>query len=507
MNALSSFKISRIFWAIFALMACAVVQASDSLPIAAAAPGKPTMLIPLGSYDLSTLGYGLAEFFVSGTATSYQMLGTPSSDGQWTVTIDKTSPYISRILVAKPEPAKFNGTVVVEWMNVTGGTDTPVDWWTTHRELLRGGYAWVGVSAQSVGIEGGYAAISQGPMSPPSLKKVNPDRYGKLNHPGDAFSYDIYSQVGQLLHSSNAGGVLGSLAAKRIIAIGESQSAVYLTTYVNAIAPLAQAYDGYLIHSRFGISSRLDGAPMRGSSVVFPQNVRIRTDLRAPIIVVNTETDVIGGSLLGTHGARQPDTDRLRTWEIPGTSHADAYLVKVAGMDSGSVKPQVLAAALAPSTDFAGTKLSKPMNFNPAPHYVVEAALRSLDRWIAKQKAPPKAKPIQLSEAKSTGDVPTLAVDTHGNALGGIRTPWLDVPTALFSGKTEAGAPLQASLAGMGEPFDMAKLQQLYPGGKTEYLKKFEIALAATIKAGFILPDDRQEILDVAAAAYEDMLK
>ena len=43
---------------------------------------------------------------------------------------------------------------------------------------------------------------------------------------------------------------------------------------------------------------------------------------------------------------------------------------------------------------------------------------------------------------------------------------------------------------------------RLYPGGKKEYLKKFEASLASAIKAGFILPADRQEILDLAAIAY-----
>lgn len=58
-------------------------------------------------------------------------------------------------------------------------------------------------------------------------------------------------------------------------------------------------------------------------------------------------------------------------------------------------------------------------------------------------------------------------------------------------------------LFGVSEPFDRAKLATLYPGGKAEYLKRFSAALDSTVKAGFILPEDRQEILDVAAAAYD----
>ena len=47
---------------------------------------------------------------------------------------------------------RFNGTVVVEWLNVTGGADAGTDWMLGHNELIREGFVWVGVSAQKVGI-------------------------------------------------------------------------------------------------------------------------------------------------------------------------------------------------------------------------------------------------------------------------------------------------------------------------------------------------------------------
>jgi hypothetical protein len=45
-------------------------------------------------------------------------------------------------------------------------------------------------------------------------------------------------------------------------------------------------------------------------------------------------------------------------------------------------------------------------------------------------------------------------------------------------------------------------LDRLYPGGKKEYLKKFDASLGSVIKAGFILPADKREILDLAAITY-----
>jgi hypothetical protein len=100
------------------------------------------------------------------------------------------------------------------------------------------------------------------------------------------------------------------------------------------------------------------------------------------------------------------------------------------------------------------------------------------------------------------GKMPQLALDAHGMAKGGVRTPWVDVPAALLAGTGNTG-PMGAWLVGVGEPFDHARLDQLYPGGRRDYLRRFEAALAAAIEAGFILPEDRQEILDVAEASYK----
>ena len=92
--------------------------------------------------------------------------------------------FTTRVVVLRPsDPAKFISTLLVEWLNVTAGQDTPADWMVAHREMIRKGYAWVGVSAQKVGVEGGHAIMSQGVP----FKKANPARYGALSHPGDAY--------------------------------------------------------------------------------------------------------------------------------------------------------------------------------------------------------------------------------------------------------------------------------------------------------------------------------
>ena len=152
-------------------------------------PGTPfyTFL----NFDLADVGYEETEYFFSGTATSYVSTDELRTDGFWSVQKADLDSYKSRMVVLRPiDAADFNGTVVVEWFNVTGGIDAAPDMLQMHTELIREGYVWVGISAQFVGIEGG------GAFSLP-LKQVDPTRYASLSHPGDSFSYDIFSQGAQ----------------------------------------------------------------------------------------------------------------------------------------------------------------------------------------------------------------------------------------------------------------------------------------------------------------------
>src|SRR5262245_35944824 len=288
-------------------------------PQVVAVPGTPTLI--LSSFDLAPLGYVTEEFFISGTASSYKLAGPPSADGVWSAQPAAEAPFTTRIVVVRPSDSKkFNGTVVVEWLNVSVGADAGADWITTHREITRNGYAYVAVSAQKVGIDGGFSLT--GTSTP--LKKANPERYGRLVHPGDAFSYDMFSQAGSAVRATGNVRVLGPLVPQRVLAVGVSQSAMFLTTYVNAVDPLAKVYDGFLIHSRFGNAASLDNAVMTGGSGQ-PRVIKQRLDLRVPVITVIMETDLLDGNIAGYHAARQPDHARLRVREVARPSHADHF--------------------------------------------------------------------------------------------------------------------------------------------------------------------------------------
>jgi hypothetical protein len=327
------------------------------------------------------------------------------------------------------------------------------------------------------------------------LKKANPARYASLRHPGDAFAYDIYSQAGSAVRNTNGLSVLGPLVAKRVLATGGSQSAIFLTTYVNAIDPIAHVYDGYLIESRFGGAAAIDGSAVMSPRDV-PATARMRADLRVPVLTLVTETDVIGsGPLGGFFNARQLDTPRLRTWEIAGAAHVDAYKFFVADIDSGATPAAQLAAAYAA----AGTRV-KPLNLGPQDHYIELAALSSLDRWVRGGKPPPHAGSLKVVAGDKPGAPPRFVLDINGNAEGGVRSPWVDVPTARLSGLGGGNGP--AFLVGSTEPFGQAHLDRLYPAGKREYLRRFDGSLNSAIKSGFILLADAAEIRGLAAALY-----
>jgi len=449
-------------------------------------PGKPALL--LGAFDIASVGYVAEEFFISGTASSYSSAAELSPDGRWSVTPSGAADFTTRIVALTPaDRTRFNGTVLVEWLNVSGGIDAPAVWMMAHRELIRAGYGYVAVSAQRVGVEGGVNMMGLDM----SLKSQNQQRYSSLQHPGDAYSYDIFSQAGRVIGEE----VLRGLRAEHLIALGESQSALFLTTYINAVDPLAQVYDGFLVHSRFGPAAPLDGGSIFDAPEInTTQGIAFRSDLRVPLVTIITETDLFGGPRQGYHSARQPDNQRLRVWEIAGTAHADNYTIQVAPIDTGSAALADIVAAYAPTNVLMGQELDHCINFAPQHHYVLQAALSQLCDWVRTSWPPPSAAPLELS-----GGQPIL--DALGLTQGGVRTPWVDVPIARTSG-VGGDESAMSSIFGSGEQFDAATVRRLYPGGVTEYLERFTASLDSAIQSGFILAADRQEILDLAAATF-----
>jgi hypothetical protein len=411
--------------------------------------------------NLAANGYVEQEYFASGTASAFTANSSPSN-GRWTITPTTSAPYATRILVRRPaSPAHFNGTVLVEWMNVSAGESAP-DWDYLNPSLMKAGYAYVGVSAQALGVDGGKAILGQSGASSGGLVGEEPARYGTLHHPGDQYALDIYTQIGKALSGSKPV-ALGGLRPKHIVAVGESQSAFYLTTFADAIQPRTNIFDGIFIHSRGGGGAALNGTAI--TKTQGPTNLRIRTDLKVPVFMFETQTDLIA---LGYAPAQQPNTKRIRTWEVAGTSHADAYEV------GGAI------GLLGCTT---------PVNNGPQ-HNVVQAAFTAFNKWVDDGTPPPTPPRFRLSATAPAA----LALDSHGNVIGGVRTPAVDVPISTLSGAAPAGTNALCSLFGQSIPFTPAVLTSLYPT-RADYLTAYKASLAKSIAGGYILPADRATLL------------
>jgi hypothetical protein len=449
-------------------IAVALVAAACSIATPVTGPGTPT----LGTIDVAQVGYQKSEAFLTGSALSYSPTAPLTSDGKWTVAPDPTlAQFKTRMVTFRPvDPAKFSGTVIVEWLNVSAGADLATDWIMAHNEFVRRGDAYVGVTAQAVGVN--------------ALRTQQPDRYGTLVHPGDSYSYDIFTQAARAVRA-NPATVLGGLVPQRVIGAGESQSASRLVTYIDAIHPLVHVYDGFMVHSRSAGGARLTQAPL--PDVPVPSPVAIRNDLAQPVMVVEAEGDVINSNL----GARQPDTATFREWEMAGTSHADSYTISVGFTDigTGSGAVDMFAFMRAPQDVGCTNKL------NAGPHHwLLQSAYDALEQWVRDGTPPPVAPPLQVA---STSPV-VLVRDAQGNAVGGVRSPQVDAPVATLTG-INSGSGF-CILFGNTVPLTTTQLHTLYPS-HSSFVAKWTAAVSSAVDHGYILPEDAAELVAAAAGS------
>jgi hypothetical protein len=423
-------------------------------------PGESGLLSARPGPDLTAAGYVEHEYVARGTAVSYR--GDQPPDGRWTLQEDREASFATRVVVRRPEsPASFSGTVVAEWLNVSSGSDAAPDWTYLADEIVRRGHVWVGISAQHVGVEGGAAAVGIAGLAMEGLKAK--PRYAALFHPGDAFAYDIFSSVVDALDQDDC--CLSDLDLDALIAVGESQSAYALTTYVNGVHLLAGVFDGFLIHSRGGAAMPL-GEPLRGIDLAEFRNgepVRIRDDLDVPVIMVQTETDLTGR--LRYLAARQPDSAQVRLWEVAGTAHADRFQI-------GEFEELL--------------HCPRPVNRGQQA-YVVRSALRWLDGWARGGDPAPTAARLEVE-----GD--GFVRDEAGNTRGGVRTPVVDAPVEVLLGDTEPDASDICQLFGSTLPMDPELIRARY-ADRPAYLAAYAVATDAAIAAGFVLPEDREAVL------------
>ncbi len=408
-------------------------------------PGDPShdFIFSTSPMDLEGQGYIEEEFFIEGTANRYTRPGLETAD-----IVDGGHPYKTRFVVRRPtDPGRFNGTVVIEWNNVTAGRDLDIDWFQMGEHFMRGGYAWIGLSAQRVGVD--------------HLRGWSPTRYGSLDVTAggtidnDALSYDILSAVAAVVRNPGDADVLGGLEVERLFATGHSQSAGRLASYLNNVHPRDPVFDAVVVHGGGG---------------------RIRDDQAVKVWKLMAETDMRRRT-----GNRQPDTDTFRQWEVAGSSHVDVFF----GQESSKV------AALSDGRDPATAQLrdlscERPVYSRVPFRHVMHAAFDQLVRWVDDGTSPATAPSI---EAAPSGSATVFARDEHGNARGGIRLAAHAVPTATNTG-INSGSGF-CGLYGSHEPFDADTLAALYPS-HADYVAAVRAVVAENLAAGYIVEHDAE---------------
>lgn len=392
---------------------------------------------------LADKNYVEQEFFLEGTATSYQRTGEKIEDG---------IPYKTRMLVRRPKNAEdFNGTVLLEWQNVTAGYDLDALWSGFREDLTADGYIWIGVSAQRVGVN--------------QLRGWSPSRYGSLDVTNggkierDEVSWDIFGQAAQAIRSPEGTNPLPGFEVKEIIAEGASQSAGYLAPFYNNVMPLHSESIDLLLLSVGGGETR--------------------DDLDVPVFRTLTETDVLGRVRRGAEPT--PNTDKEREWEIAGTSHS-SYAGFVGRLDVAERDFSELPSM--PTCD------QPPYSRIPTDK-VYRAAYQHMVAWIRDGKAPPIAPIIDRAD----GD---LARDERGNATGGIQMAEHAAALALNTG-ANGGEARFCRLYGAHIPFSDETISELYPN-QDAYVAKIKSAVENNVNNGFILKADGEKTIAAAQA-------
>ena len=340
-------------------------------PIAAPdIPGTPShnYIFFASNHDLAAHGYVEEEFFIKGTAKTYNI--PPDQTDRHGK--DSGQPYLH---AHRGAPPRRSQTLQRHRAGGMGQCHQPV----RCRECLVLRLGTHDARRLCLGRRLGPDHRRRGAekMEPATLWRAGCRRDGRRHRSSggpdrDAMSYDIFSQVGEALRHPGSVDMLHGLKPKLFLAIGESQSAARLATYVNAIQPRPGSMTVSCCCRRWASASAAISS--------------------APVIKVNTEYDVLAGEAT----VRQPDTAKFRTWEVAGTSHVDQHLrasrEPLELRDNGvSLEANMAPLCAVPQI---GTRVPT--------SYVVASAFDKLAIWAAGGPPPPSA-PVSRSPRSTRG--------------------------------------------------------------------------------------------------------
>jgi hypothetical protein len=498
----------------FAASLAALLALLGTPPLSAATkvPGTRRLPITAESYpfgaadhtrvplDLAAIGYVEEEFLVAGTANVYDWPGA----GPATIRTANV-PYVTRVLIRRPaDRSRFSGNVVVEMLNPSNLFDLNLGWAISGRQMARHGDAWVGITAKPVAIEtlktfnaSRYAALAMAnPLPSTDPKNCATVAADSARTSENGLIWDIHTQVGAWLRSRTASNpLLYSVDAsaphpvQRLYGWGYSQTGSFLYTYINAIHPLVVKEDGRSMFDAYVVAMASGPSPINQCAEPIPAGDPRRTlrDVGVPVVRVMSQSDYLTGI-----AARRKDSDTppdlYRNYEIAGAAHAT---------------PDELNFAAAPADIEKGGRTVPPMACTEGPRSrfpnwpAFNAILRNLDAWVVAGTPAPQAEQILVVDGK-----PVL--DRFGNVVGGIRSPFVEVPTSTWFGNSTG--PSFCRIAGHEVPLDRALLRTLYPT-PDDYVRAVSASVARLVAEGFIVQEDGEQLIADARREAPELLK
>jgi Alpha/beta hydrolase domain len=446
--------------------------------------------------DLRKVGYVEDEYLVSGRANVYSW---PAPGPAVVRTPDV--PYTTRMLVRRPAKAsRFSGNVVVELLNPSNRFDLNIGWAMAHRQMVRNGDVWVGITGKPIDVVAlktfdpvRYASLSfanplalddpRNCMNP--VTSVDPPEF-RSRATEDGLVWDIYSQVGAWARSGARSNPLAH-RVKHAYGFGYSQTGGDLYDYINAIHPLVvrsdhrPIYDGYIVAVAGG--NFVGSVPINQCEPA-PQvpDPRLQfSNVGVPIIHIMSQSDYLFGI-----DARRPDSDapadRFRHYEMAGAAHATPDELNFAAAPADITKAGV---PVPPMSCDQGPRSRFPSRI------FFDAALRNLDWWVRYGVKPPHADPIAVQNGAGV-------LDEFGNVVGGLRSPYVDVPTSTWFGNS-TGASF-CIIAGHEVPLDAATVQRLYPTHGA-YVRAVARDTAKLVAGRYITAYDGLDLIREAAQA------
>jgi hypothetical protein len=320
-------------------------------------------------------------------------------------------------------------------------------------------------------MDSGHAAVEIVTTPPAQFVEFNAARYANMKVE-DGQANEILAQVGALVKSDK--GPLAGLAVRKMVLFGTSMSAGTLMSYLPA----------HMVFRTPGMGHIYDG-------FIPTSNASTTLEVDVPLIQMPTLLEIEGNV------PRRQDSDepgkQYRLYEFAGIGHVDSR-------DNVRLIPN-------PCT--------RPLSTVPVQAYMA-VGLHHLFRWVDEGIVPPRADRILL-DRNTANDGSQAAADAHGNALGGIRTPYVDVPVVKYGASITAtepvipnasayvsanglpGAQIMCRLSNYQEPFSAAQLRELY-GSRQNYQRMFQARLEELEREGWSLPVYRELILGDAAA-------